>query len=274
MWRWHKSTFVGLGAILLIGGCAKSPDSEPPLMLRQLARSYLIGVTYDQALIASQQEDARALRDRLNQLDELNATDVTASLQLSRAEDEVRAAGALDVQALQIERKNPALSRQMEGLAGQRYRAALRWSPQFPSTDPLLLNSLGYFLADRGATKQDFELAAQLTGHAVEILQQTVADNTKMGIYSQRWLNETRQQQAITQDSYAWALYKLKRFDEAETTQRQVLADAKSNGIKDDSTLAELWFHLAKILQAQGKTAEANEAMKEAQRLQPDIQKM
>lgn len=233
--------------MLFISGCAKTPGSAPPLMLRDLARSYLVGTTYDQALIAAQQDDQRALHDRLNQLDALNATDISADLQLTRAEDLVRAAANLDFQAQQVKKHNPALSQQLQGEAGQKYRSALRWSPQFPSDDPQLLNALGYYLADRGHSYADFELASELTGRAIALLQKAIDENKIAGVSGQQWLSEVQQQQAVTQDSYAWALYKLKRFDEAETAQQVALAQAKSSGMKDHEALAELELHLAKI---------------------------
>ncbi|MEO6907733.1 MAG: hypothetical protein ABI210_07575 [Abditibacteriaceae bacterium] len=253
MLRCIKSTFVALGALLFISGCAKTSGSAPPLMLRELARSYLIGTTYDQALIAAQQEDQRTLRGKLNQLNELNAADISAGLQLTNAEDSVRAAESLDLQAQQIKSQNRALSQQLQGEAGQKYLSALRWSPAFPSDDPQLLNALGYYLADRGRSHADFELAAELTTRALTLLQKTIADNNAAGSSGQQWLSDMQQQQAITQDSYAWALYKLNRLDEAETAQRAALLQAKTSGLKDREALAELESHLETILKVEGK---------------------
>jgi tetratricopeptide (TPR) repeat protein len=265
MWRCIKSTFMAIGASLLISGCAKS-TSAPPAMLREMARSYLIGTTYDKALIAAQQDNQRAVRESLRQLDQLNATSFSADLQLSRAEDLVRAAENLDVRAEQLKTQSPMRYQQIKSEAGQQYRAALRWSPEFPSDDPLLLNALGYYLADRGHSKADFELAAELTNRAIALLQKSMAGNR-----SQRALNQIAQQQALTRDSYAWALYKLKRYDEAETAQRAAWAQANSSGMKDRVALAELKSHLAEILKARDK--KANDAMKELQRLQEEIKK-
>lgn len=247
MLRLIKSTFGVVGASLLLSGCAKTPGAEPPEMLRSLARSYLIGTTYDQALIAAQQGDKRALRDRLNKLDELNAMDISAGLQLTHAEDLVRAGESLDINAQQIKGRNLASSQQMQREAAQKYRSALHWSADFPSNDPLLLNALGYYLADRGRSTADFELAATLTGRAVAILQKTIADNENTRASDQRSLNQMRGQQALTRDSYAWALYKLKRYAEAETAQLAALAEAKSSGLKNREALTELESHLTKI---------------------------
>jgi tetratricopeptide (TPR) repeat protein len=251
--RWLKSTFVGIGAMLFISGCAKSSGSATPVMLRELARSYLIGTTYDQALMAAQQDNQRALRDRLNRLDELNATAISSDLQLIQAGDLVHEAIGLDIKSQTIKSQNPALSQQLQGQAGQKYRSALRWSPQFPSDDPLLLKALGYYLADRGRSNADFELAAELTNRAIVLLQKTMDDNKNIGVSGRKWLSEMRQQQAITRDSYAWALYKLKRYEEAEAAQRAALIEADSSGLKDHGARAELQAHLAKILKAEGK---------------------
>jgi tetratricopeptide (TPR) repeat protein len=264
---------MALGAAMLLGGCVKT-SGAPPQMLRQMARSYLIGVTYDQALIASRQDNARALRSSLNQLEELNATDVAVDLQLSRAEEQVRAASILESQAFQVEQVNPARSHLLQGEATQKYRSALHWSPRFPSRDPELLNALGYFLADRGTNKRDFENAEEFTRRALELLKKTIADNAQVGVSSQAWFRQMRQTQANTQDSYAWALYKLQRYGEAENAQAKALELAKNSGLNDRLALTELWFHQAKILQALGKTTEANAAMQKSRRLRPDRRKM
>lgn len=268
MLRWLKSTFIGVGALALIGGCAKTPDTDPQVMLREMARSYLIGVTYDQALIASRQENPRALRRMMNRLEELDATDVAVGLQLSSAEDRVRLGGNLLMQAYQMKSLDPAQSQILQGQAARQFRSALRWSPDFPSRDPMLLNSLGYYLADQGHTTEDFERAEEFTARAVAILEKAIQNNSKAGI-SDEQAQALQQQQAITRDSQAWALYKLKRFDEAESVQEKALAQAKTSKL-DNVATAELWMHQAEILQAQGKTEAADIAMKESQRLQPD----
>lgn len=266
MLRWLKSTFVGIGALTLLGGCAKTPGAEQPLILRELARSYLIGTTYDQALIASRQEDGRALRNAVNRLEELNAMDIAVSLQLSGAEDRVRSGERLLMQAYQIKPQDPAQSHLLLGQAGMKFRSALRWSPDFPSRDPELLNSLGYYLADHGHSTQDFESAEQFTSRAVTILEKTIQDNAKTGVLKGQLLRALQQQQAITRDSQAWALYKLKRFDEAESVQAAALAQAKISKL-DNMAFSELWMHQAKILQAQGKTDAATAAEKRSQEI-------
>lgn len=266
MSAWLKNTLAGLGGLLLLSGCARTPAATPALMLRQVARAYLIGTTYDQALIAAREEDARALRGTMNRLEELNATDVSEDLQLDQAEQQVRDAEAIDLRAQKMQ--NPARSRQIEAYATQDYRAALRWSPDFPSQDPELLNAVGNFLADQGTSPHDFQLATQLTSRALVLLGQTITANQKLGIPQHPWMDQLEQQQAITRNSLAWALYKTQHFNEAETTQRQALAQAKASGLNDEA-LADLWFHLAEILQAQKRNDEALGDLKEAQRLQP-----
>lgn len=263
MHRWLKSTFVGVGALALIGGCAKTPDTDPQVMLREMARSYLVGVTYDQALIASRQENPRALRKMMNRLEELDATDVAVRLQLSSAEDRVRSGSSLLMQAYHLKPRDPAQSQMLLGQAGRQFRSALRWSPDFPSRDPQLLNSIGYYLADHGHSPEDFERAEQFTTQAVTILDKMIQDNGGR----KDLLRAVQQQQAITRDSQAWALYKLKRFDEAEIVQEKALAQAKTSKL-DNLAFAELWMHQAEILQAQGKTDAANVAIKESKRLE------
>lgn len=266
MLRWLKSTSVGIGALLLIGGCAKTRTAEAPLMLREMARSYLIGVTYDQALIAARQDNHRALRKTMNRLEELDATDVAVDLQLSSAEDRVRSGGSLLMQAYQIKAKQPVQSRALLVQAGRKFRSALHWSPDFPSRNPQLLNSLGYYLADNGRSQQDFERAEEFTTRAVAILEKTLQDNAKSSTLKKEMLRAVQQQQAITRDSQAWALYKLKRFPEAEFVQEKALTQAKTSKLNHGIS-AELWMHQATILQAQGKTEAADAAIKESKRL-------
>lgn len=257
---WSKSTFVALGAVLLLGGCQASDVSRlsSSSALRQAARSYLVGTTYDQALIAARENNGRRLRDAMRRLQSLKAADVSGNLQLRHAEQLVRDAQSLDIQAAQS--PDPKLRTKLSAESAHKYRAALRWAPAFPSQDPLLLNALGYFLADRGTTEKDFLLAAQLTSNAVAMLSQRIADNEQIGVSDSNWMSALKRQQALTRDSHAWALYRLERFNQAEAAQRKALKQAKSSGLTNRPALAELWGHLAKILQAQGETAEAKQA--------------
>jgi tetratricopeptide (TPR) repeat protein len=264
MLRGIKSTFGAIGALLIISGCVKSPNAAPPGALREMARNYLIGVTYDQALIASRQENPDRLRSALNRLDELNAINIAIDLKLSHAEDRVRSGMRLQTQAYQIRNRKAALSHQIEGQATQEYRSALRWSPRFPSKDPVLLNALGYSLAEHGVSPKDFALALELTSRAVAILDRQITASAADGAPDQTLQIEV--DLANTRDSQAWALYKLKRFSEAEAAQNEALAQAK-NSKMDSVEFAELWWHQGKILQAQGKIEAANAAMKESKRL-------
>ena len=264
-----KSTFIAALALLPLGGCAAQHTGQPNAMWRQMARAYLVGVTYDQALIAARQENRRNLRRTLHRLEELDATDVSSSLQLDRAEDQVRQAVSLERRSMRLSHEHEALKRQLWAQAMQQYRAALRTSPQFPSKDPLLLNALGYHLADQGRNTDDYTLSVELTARAVAILGKIIEQNSDAGVTKRAWLEQIEQQQAITRDSLAWGLYKLDRFREAEAAQQQALKQAKSSGLQDNVALAELWWHQAQILHAQGLEDVANAALKEAQRLQP-----
>jgi len=263
-----KSTFIAALVLLPLGGCAGQRGARQNAIWRQMARSYLVGVTYDQALIASRQENGRNLRRSLHMLEQLNATDVSSSLQLNRAEDQVRQAILLENRSRRLGHQQEALKRQLWAQAMQRYRGALRSSPQFPSRDPLLLNALGYHLADQGRNEDDFTLSVELTTRAVALLDKIIQQNRNAGVTKRDWLAQIEQQQALTRDSLAWGLYKLNRLKEAEAAQQQALEEAKSSGLQDDATVAELWWHQAQILHAQGRADEANAALKEAQRLQ------
>ena len=237
---------------MLLGGCARTPANDPQAMLRQMARSYLVGTTYDQALIAARHENSRALRRRMNQLEELDAINVAVELQLTSAEERVRSGNDLLMQAYRLESRDSVQGQYLLGQAGRHFRSALRWSPDFPSNDPMLLNSLGYYLADHGHSTQDFERAEQFTRRAVDILEKAIQTNAKSGRLNAQLTRALIQQQAITRDSQAWALYKLKRFVEAEQVQTRALEQAKYSKL-DDEIIAELETHQTEILRAQGK---------------------
>src|SRR5690606_3851653 len=109
-------------------------------------------------------------RRKLRDLEDLDAAHVSARLQLERAEDQVRQALLMESRSMRLGREQRALKRYLQAQAMQEYRFALRSSPTFPSRDPLLLNALGYHLADQGRNDEDYALSVELTTRAVAIL--------------------------------------------------------------------------------------------------------
>lgn len=104
---------------------------------------------------------------------------------------------------------------------------ALREAHRLMPTHPLILNALGYTLADKGSTKAEFEEARRLTLQAVK----AAPGNS------------------IILDSYGWALYKNGDLAGA----RRVLREAAD----DTAGVAEIHHHLAVIYRDLDKKQDA-----------------
>jgi tetratricopeptide (TPR) repeat protein len=144
------------------------------------------------------------------------------------------------------------------------YRIALGFTPtKAPEKmlDPVTLNGLGYFLADRGSSTQDFERAVVLTKAA--------SDSWPVG--SGASAGYLRASKALgPQDSYAWALYKLGRYEEAQAQAEEVLKIASQES--QTSIDPEIPFHLAEIYRAVGEKDKARTAYGAALRLSPNAE--
>ena len=176
------------------------------------------------------------------------------------------------------------------------YRRALKMSPQgeLASRDPDLLNTLGYFLADKGHTPEDFEHAERLSRQALVEHDKAAQEARKQGEESAEFLN-ARLSHAITRDSLAWALYKQAGVDgvgatramglleEAAREQQAALDEARQalSALKGSAPRlsAELPYHLAMILRAQNalqpsakRAEEAQGLLREAVALDPKLE--
>jgi tetratricopeptide (TPR) repeat protein len=132
-----------------------------------------------------------------------------------------------------------------------KYRAALAFAPEKEaqkSLDARTLNALGYFLADKGSTRADFERAALLTRAAYQNWDMSgkFSDSNELG----RAIN--------AQDSYAWALFKLGRYEEALVQQKKVWDIVSGMGMAD--VTADIPFHLGEIYRALGQDKRARVA--------------
>lgn len=99
------------------------------------------------------------------------------------------------------------------------------------------LNYLGYMYADSGIRLDE----------SLKLIERALKQEPENGAYL---------------DSFGWALYRLGRYQEAETQLRKAIGYLKA-----DSTLFE---HLGDILSAQGRHDEAHEQWNEALKLRPD----
>ena len=274
--RWFGFCFVGL----ILGGCverAATPDSHGAgNIFKDALRGIVAGQAYDRALLAQGRDDDAAYVQAMARLQESGAPDAAAwasALTLRRAEDAVWRGRSFDAVA---QDQAPAAKNKWEKRALANYRRALLFAPEFPSNDPNLLNALGYTLANRGNTSQDFINAEKLTRRALTLLDKEIEKAESGPLLGQTQARALRFDQAYgPRDSLAWALFKQKRYDEALKEQQRAIADAKAN--KPEGLLAgavnalpDLLYHLGAIHAARGETAKAQAAFNEALQLQPD----
>jgi len=300
-----SSLGLALGALSLsgcdsiqapLGGRSAGPASTS----RGPARSWSeVWQRVRQAAAIEKAADQRFLAARDNNSERFaQAQSDLALLQLySPAEAEVLRAQAWSSQGQQA--VEPAEKTRLEASEAASYRHALQLSPggEFSSRDPELLNALGYFLADKGHTLQDFERAERLTRRAVQQHDKAVSQAQQQGEESTAFLS-ARYSRAKTRDSLAWALFKqataagssagrasellrqARREQEAALDEaRQALAGAKGPGVVSPSLSAEMPYHLAMILRAQNALApdaageeQAQALLREALALDPKFQ--
>jgi len=143
----------------------------------------------------------------------------------------------------------------MSGRSAELYRKALRLDPQFHCDDPMKLNALGYFLAERGKTKEEFQTAEKLTRRAVklwgEVLGQMGKDNPRRVIYEYY-------RAQLARDSLAWSLFQQGRYDEAEREQTEAITTTRRVSAKLGVPVqADLYYHLGEIYRKQDRFDDA-----------------
>jgi len=247
-----------------LGGCASEGSTlsswRENQILKNAARAVLLGKTFDRATIARRNGDDKAL---LAAADELKKIDP-----LSAAEQLVAVASQLDGQA-QI---SPDQSRKkiLTAQAAQKYRQALRISPDFPSRDASLLNALGYFLADRGQSKTDFQTSERLTRKAVKLWDDLVA-KVEDAPLSGSILAARKFMRAITRDSLAWALFRQKKFEAARAEQKMAVKEAEETAPEmGEKVSADLYFHMAEIERSLKNIPSAKSNYQSALKVEPD----
>lgn len=228
--------------------------------MQNAARGVLTGKIYDQIAIAQRNQDQEALQKANTELSRINP--------LVAAEQLVNTALQLDIRGDQL--SNPAEKRKLEVQATQKYREALRISPLFPSKSPELLNALGYFLADRGTTQQDFKTAESLTRAALKQWDQALEQLKDTPLLGGAYGLAQFQRAIGPQDSLAWALFKQKRFDEASKEQQEALKTAEKLAPSFKTKVsADLYFHFAEIERARGHIDIARANYQTAMQLDP-----
>jgi len=251
-------------------GCRNAVSSRPeaPPLLRSMARAVLMGDAYDRASRAARRDDRESFAAAAEELHRLDA-----------APHSLRLVNGVAGRIIQAASQFYALSQITSGVvraqwlarADREFRYALRLAPNFDSSDPQILNSLGYFLAENGKTQADFREAEGLTRRALRLWDERLKKTSP----TDPRLPALRFERAYSaHDSLAWALYRQGRYAEALVEQKKVVdtaaANASAAGDAARGPLADLHFHLAEIYRALKRPADAITYYRVALRFKPD----
>ncbi|HEX8463880.1 MAG TPA: hypothetical protein VF627_04615 [Abditibacterium sp.] len=253
--------FLALGALVLGGCAAQNSPSTASDPLRGVAASFVAARAFDRAMGALNRDDSAALQRAGSEL--RRAADAGSGLDFTPAFATTLSNAAIRLSALAA-RANRAEKARLLTESDEKYRAALAFAPaKNPETelDAATLNALGYFLADRGQGRADFERAAQLTKAAYE---KWPLQSGPLGVPPQ--VDRALQ----PQDSYAWSLFKLGRVSEARKQQQEALKIARQ--IAPDAISPEIPFHFAEILRAAGETDRARREYTDALQRKPNAE--
>lgn len=204
----------------------------------------MVAQVYDRAEIAARDENPAKLREAVAELRKLGAVSealmFSTRLAQTPAEKEVEQGARLDMQAMVLSgsAKDALLNR-----AAGHYRKALQLDPDFTSEDPVRLNYLGYFLADRGSSPADFKMAETLTRKSLLLMDELI----ELGKSRNGEIKPLLSHRAAVRDSVAWALYRQGRYAEALKVQQQAIQEAKEAGEAESDEMAE---HLRLITEA------------------------
>lgn len=256
----RRSLWLALPMVgLMAGGCTPGVNSSDPL--RSFAASLVAGRAFDRAQGALNHNDSEKLADA-------GADLRRASVYLG--DERLTAAFAAGVAA--DANNSLAMAQSSSGsekthlfqVADRKYRAALAFVPEKApekALDASTLNSLGYFLADRGRNQDDFAMAATLT----------MASFKKWDVSTSLLGIDPRVGRAAgPQDSYAWALFKLGRYNEARLQEEEVLKLLRAQA--SSGLTSEIPFHMAEIYNALGEIELAQHEYEEALKLGPDAE--
>lgn len=271
---------AALSMPLYVSGCtgrASRPDAD--ILgngFKNAIRGMAAGRAFDQAVLALRRDDDTGFLqaiERLKRAGTPQSIQWARDLTLSRASAAVQRGWYYEMMA----QGQPNAKKKWEERAMEKYRLALKMAPDFPSQSSILLNQLGYPLADRGTTTEDFQNAEKLTRRAVELEEKEIARRQSGSSAGQENIGDLRRKQAAgPRDSLAWALFKLRRYDEALRESERAIADVKANppssllGRMEPDSLPELLYHLGAIHAALGHKEKARAAFDEALSRQPD----
>jgi len=283
--HWVTSGLVLCGLAAAVGGQLyldriRPPYNPPPILndtksnapglLEQTARAAAVAEAYNRASDAARTDNRVVLAEALEDLRQLRSASRAAPLALAAAENAVLEASEFQTQA---RAQKGSAAGVLEAKAAMRYREALSLSPRFNSKDPELVNALGYFLADKGTTLSDFQQAERLTRQAMATWDKIVGDKEA----NDPVLARDMLSRANTRDSLAWALFRLKRYDEALREQQQAIIEASISSKALEKELSqkipmseEMHFHLGEIYRALKRWEDARAEYRRALELKPD----
>ena len=250
---WKHAACLGVAAFGL-SGC--TPEQTPPAA-RGVAASFVAGRAFDRAQSAIKRNNTSALERAGSDLRRAASAGSNPRLVGALATNLAFQAGFASDQARQLrgDQRN-----RLEEDSNAKYRAALAFTPENQpekSLDPPTLNALGYFLADKGSTRADFERAAVLTRAAY----------LKWDVSGKSFDFNELNRATGPQDSYAWALFKLGRYEQARREAEKVWE--LSRGMGQVNQTADIPFHLAEIYRALGQNSKARETYEAALSLSP-----
>jgi tetratricopeptide (TPR) repeat protein len=235
----------------MLSGCDVPPpantqnSSEALPLTQKVARAVLAAGAYERGLRALRTGDANTTEAAQRELNRLGATPPRVNLTLRAAWNELRDAEFLDVQSRSF---SGAQRSELRRRADAKYRRVLELAPDFDSPSARDLNSLGYFLAERGTTADDFLKAETLTRRAVKLLDQQIAEVKSGKASNADALTALRYMRAQTRDSLAWALHRQGRFREALS--EQLVAMREESEVVDAAGARlspELQYHLGEM---------------------------
>lgn len=261
-------TGAALTGATLLGGCARDESGSPAGRnpLRGMAAAYLAANAFDSTALALRRGDTDTLQRRASDLELASeAIPHDEALRLALAAASITSA----VRAESLVSSAPdGLRRMVENEPPARYRAALSFLPEDPAPlGPELLNALGYFLADEGSSRADFERAVELTRLALE---QSQAQAELLPAGSPERVLADWNRAVGPQDSYAWALFRAGQFEAARQQQEEVLLTVRALRGMGPRLSPEIPFHMAEIYRALNQKTEARRAYQLALRLDPD----
>ncbi len=239
--------FLTLG----LGGCAAQDNDA----VRGVAASWITAQAFDRAKGAVRRNDMAELERAGTEMRRAAGAGSNPRLVGALASELAAEATLLAIQGSQTSGNEKF---RLSEESNARYRAALAFvdPASQASLDAGTLNSLGYFLADKGSTRADFERAAVLTR----------ASYLKWDLSGKTRDSNELVRAVVPQDSYAWALFKLGKYEEARVQQEQVWDMARGMGMT--TLAADIPFHLGEIYRALGENKKARRAYQAALKLQ------